>query len=452
MAQGLTLALGEFVSKLRLEQAPKEALPVIRTGFVDCVGCMIAGSVEDPPRILEKVLAPAAGKSSLYLNGLKVTTPEAAWINGVAAHALDFDDVSLRGHPSTVLVPAILAEAEALGSTGAQMAAAYLAGYEVWAELVRRDPDQHHSKGWHPTGIFGAIGAAAACASLRKLSPEKAAQAIAIGASQSSGLMANFGTMTKPFHAGRAAHSGVIAARLAEQGFTASTDALEHPQGYLAAVSPAGRADRSAPVEAGKDWKILVSGLGVKKYPLCYCTHRALDGILDMLKENPLKALDIKSIAVSTSRRDATILRNKQPQTGLEAKFSMQFAMASSVVAGRAGLKELTDEFVRRREIQELMPRVTVIADDRDGGPDGHALYDQITIETADGRTLVSPEIKQIRGGATSPLSAEDLWSKFEECCAVANPQLKSRPIFDAFMSIERQPGFEALAGTRRAA
>jgi 2-methylcitrate dehydratase PrpD len=449
MAEGLTLALGEFVSKVKLEDAPKEALPVVRTGFVDCVGCMIAGSVEDPPRILEKVLQPGPGKSSLYLTGLKVTTPEAAWINGTAAHALDFDDVSLRGHPSTVLVPAILAEAEALGSSGAEMAAAYLAGYETWAELVFRDPDQHHSKGWHPTGIFGSIGAAAACASLRKLSPEKAAQAIALGASQSSGLMANFGTMTKPFHAGRSAHSGVIAARLAEQGFTASTDAIEHAQGFLAAVSPAGKVDRNRPVEVGKDWKILLSGLGVKKYPLCYCTHRALDGILDMLKENPLKALDIKSIAVSTSRRDATILRNKQPQTGLEAKFSMQFAMATSVVAGRAGLKELTDDFVRRNDIQELMPRVTVIPDDRDGGLDGHALYDQITIETTDGRTLVSPEINQIRGGATSPLSSDDLWSKFEECCAVANPQLKSRPIFDAFMNIERQPSVSSLSGIR---
>ena len=134
--------------------------------------------------------------------GRRIPAPEAAWINGAAAHALDYDDVALRGHPSAVLVPAILAEAESLKATGAQMATAYAAGYEVWADLQRRDPDQHHEKGWHPTGIFGAIGAAAACASLRGLDPETATQAIALGASQSAGLVSNFGTMTKPFHAG----------------------------------------------------------------------------------------------------------------------------------------------------------------------------------------------------------------------------------------------------------
>jgi 2-methylcitrate dehydratase PrpD len=106
---------------------------------------------------LHKVLAPPPGAASLYLSGPRVPAPEAAWINGTAAHALDYDDVSLRGHPSTVLVPAILAEAEVLGASGAQMATAYVAGYEVWAELAGRDPDQHHQKGWHPTGIFGAI-------------------------------------------------------------------------------------------------------------------------------------------------------------------------------------------------------------------------------------------------------------------------------------------------------
>lgn len=450
-SKGLTMALGAFVARVKIEDAPKGALPVIRTGFADCVGCMIAGSVEDPPKILHKVLTPAAGPSSLYLTGTRVTSPEAAWINGVAAHALDFDDVSLRGHPSTVLVPAILAEAEALGSTGAQMAAAYLAGYEVWAELVRREPDQHHAKGWHPTGIFGAIGAAAACASLRKLEPEKAAMAIAIGASQSAGLMANFGTMTKPFHAGRSAHSGVIAARLAEQGFTASLDALEHAQGYLGAVSPASRVDRDSPATVGKEWRILTNGLGVKKYPLCYCTHRALDGMLDLLRDQPLKAADIKQITVSTSKRDATILRNTRPQTGLEAKFSMQFAMATSVVARRAGLAELTDDFVQRRDVQELLPRVVVAPDERETA-DGHAPFDQITVETTDGRTIVTREITDIRGGAKSPLKSDELWAKFEDCCKVGNPKLGARPVFDALMSIEKQSGVAALSGVRRAA
>src|SRR5215510_14628538 len=325
MSEPLTRSLGTFVSNLRLSHIPADALEVVRTGFADSVATLIAGSVEDPPKILHATLAPPPGEATLYLVGPRVPAPEAAWINGTAAHALDYDDVALRGHPSTVLVPAILAEGESLGASGAQMATAYVAGYEVWADLERRDPAQHHEKGWHPTGIFGAIGAAAACASLRGLDADRATQAIALGASQSAGLMADFGIMTKPFHAGRAAHAGVLAARLAAAGFTASPDALEHPQGFLAAVSPRGEVDRASSSGAGRDWRILTLGLSVKKYPLCYCTHRALDGVLDLLAEQPVAAGDVKSVVVSTSRRNSTILRNSRPQTGLEAKFSMQF-------------------------------------------------------------------------------------------------------------------------------
>ena len=364
-SEGLTRSLGTFVSELRLADIPTDALAVVHTGFADCVGTMIAGSIEDPPRILLKALAPPAGDASLYLVGPRVPAPEAAWINGTAAHALDYDDVALRGHPSTVLVPAILAEGESLGATGAQLATAYVAGYEVWADLQRRDPEQHHEKGWHPTGIFGAIAAAAACASLRGLDAEKATQAIALGASQSAGLVANFGTMTKPFHAGRAAHAGVISARLAAAGFTSSPDALEHPLGFLAATSPKGNVDRTSPTQAGRDWNILTLGLSVKKYPLCYCTHRAIDGALDLLREQKVGADNVRSITVSTSRRNATILRNSRPQTGLEAKFCMQFAMASSIVANRVGLRELTDDFVRRKDVQALIPKVKVAPDDR---------------------------------------------------------------------------------------
>jgi 2-methylcitrate dehydratase PrpD len=239
-------SLGDFVSKLRLSDIPTDALRVVHTGFADCVGTMIAGSIEDPPKLLEKALSPPAGDASLYLVGRRIPAPEAAWINGAAAHALDYDDVALRGHRS-VLVPAILAEAESLKATGAQMATAYAAGYEVWADLQRRDPDQHHEKGWHPTGIFGAIGAAAACASLRGLDPETATQAIALGASQSAGLVSNFGTMTKPFHAGKSAHAGIIAARLAAAGFVLA-DALEH-RWASSPPSPKGNVDRTSPAQ-----------------------------------------------------------------------------------------------------------------------------------------------------------------------------------------------------------
>jgi 2-methylcitrate dehydratase PrpD len=453
MSEALTRSLGTFVSGLRLDAIPSDALGVVRTGFADSVATLIAGSVEEAPAILYKTLAPPPGDATLFLAGPRVPAPEAAWINGTAAHALDYDDVALRGHPSTVLVPAILAEGEALGSTGAELATAYVAGYEVWADLQRRDPAQHHEKGWHPTGIFGAIAAAAACASLRKLDADRATQAIALGASQSAGLVANFGTMTKPFHAGRAAHAGVISARLAAAGFSSSPDALEHPLGFLAATSPKGTVDRTSPTQAGREWNILTLGLSVKKYPLCYCTHRAIDGALDLLRSKQVGADTVKTITVSTSRRNTTILRNSRPQTGLEAKFSMQFAMASSIVANRVGLRELTDAFVQRSDIQGLMPKVVVAPDDRvDPKRTGNAPYDQVVIETTDGRRLESARVTDERGSPQLPLSREELWAKFKDCFAVGNPKLDAEAAFEALMSVERRQGVGALAAMRKAA
>jgi 2-methylcitrate dehydratase PrpD len=453
MSEGLTRSLATFVAELELAAIPPGALTVVHTGFADCVATMIVGSSEDPPRILLNALAPPPGDASLYLTGRRVPAPEAAWINGTAAHALDYDDVALRGHPSTVLVPAILAEAESLGASGAQMAAAYVAGYEVWAELAGRDPAQHHQKGWHPTGIFGPVGAAAACASLRGLDAGKTAHAIALGASHSAGLVANFGTMTKPYHAGRAAHAGVMAARLASAGFTASPDALEHPLGFLAAVSPKGTADRQSPARVGREWQVLKQGLSVKKYPLCYCTHRAIDGVLDMLAVQPVTPDNVESIRVSTSRRNVAVLRNSRPQTGLEAKFSMQFAMASSLVAGRVGLGELTNDFVQRPDVQALMPKVAVEPDDReDPARPGAAPYDVVVIETRDGSKLESARVTLERGSPEIPLTTDELWTKFASCLVAGNPELAARAVFDALMSLERQPNVAALRGLGRAA
>ena len=173
--------------------------------------------------------------------------------------------------------------------------------------------------------------------------------------------MSNFGTMTKPFHAGHAAHAGIMAARLAEAGFTANTDALEHPQGFLHAISPTGTEDRTSEAQAGEDWAILTQGLGIKKYPTCYCTHRAIDCMLDLVNGSPIKADDVKKITVNFSDYFATVLRNHQPDTGLAAKFSIEFAMASGIIAQRVGLRELTDGFVQRPDIQALMRKVEIV-------------------------------------------------------------------------------------------
>src|SRR5262249_11106810 len=211
MADPLTSSLGAFIADLTLARIPPAALDVVHTGMADCVATMIAGSIEDAPQILYRTLEPPAGGASLYLTGPRVPAPEAALINGTAAPAVDFGDVALRGHPSPVLVPAILAEGEVIKASGAQLALAYVAGYEVWAELAGRDPMHHHQKGWHPTGIFGPIGAAAACAALRGLDRGKAAVAVAPGAFHNAGPMGELCTSAKPDHGRLAAPAGARA-------------------------------------------------------------------------------------------------------------------------------------------------------------------------------------------------------------------------------------------------
>jgi 2-methylcitrate dehydratase PrpD len=433
----LTKDLGQFIADLSPNRLPEEAVRVARMGIIDCIGTMIAGRKEDCVRIMREVLAPADGPATITFGPGKGPAPEVAWINGTAAHALDYDDVGLRGHPSTVLVPAILAEAETLGSSGADIIVAYIAGYETWAELFRRDTGLLHKKGWHPTGLYGAVGAAAACASLRRLDADKAAQAIALGASQSSGLMANFGTMTKPFHAGKAAHAGIMAARLAEAGFTASTDALEHPQGFLSAISVEGHPDRSSDSVAGKEWAILSQGIGIKKYPTCYCTHRAIDCMLDLVAANPIKADEVSKVTVSISDYFATILRNHAPQTGLAAKFSMEFAMASGIVVQRVGLRELTDNFVQRPDIQRLMQRVEIVTTtEYDPELAGGALADSVRVELASGKTIAGEPVSRATGHASRPLSEAQLYDKFADCLDVGASDIPAGVLFKRLQSL----------------
>lgn len=434
----LTRHLGQFIADLSPNRLPNEAMRVARMGFIDCIGTMIAGRKEDCVRIMTEVLAPGDGPATLTFGPRKGPAPEAAWINGTAAHALDYDDVGLRGHPSTVLVPAILAEGEVLGSSGADMITAYVAGYEVWAELFRRDSGLLHQKGWHPTGLYGAVAAAAACAKLRKLDPEQAAIAIALGGSQAGGLMSNFGTMTKPFHAGKAAHAGIMAARLAEAGFTANTDALEHPQGFLHAISPTGTEDRTGPPKAGTEWAILTQGLGIKKYPTCYCTHRAIDCMLDLVNASPINADEVEKITVNISDYFATVLRNHEPDTGLAAKFSMEFAMASGIIAGRVGLRELTDEFVQRPDVQALMRKVE-IATTTEYDPDnaGASFHDSVVVELGDGRKMAGAPVARATGHASRPLTETQLYDKFADCLDVGGSEIPADVLFKRLSAIQ---------------
>ena len=431
---GLTSEVGTFVSSIGSAAIPPDAMPVVRSGFTDCVAVMVAGRREEVARIVARQSGAEVRDDRILLNG--IAAPEAALVYGTAAHALDYDDVALSGHPSAVLVPAILAEAADSGADGATMARAYVAGYEVWAELIGRDADQLHLKGWHPSAVLGTVAAAAAGAVIRKLDATQATHAVGIAASLAGGVAANFGSMTKPYQVGCAAQSGLTAARLAHAGLTASPDAIEHDLGLLRAISPNRNVDTTSPAALGRDWRILETGINIKLYPVCYGVHRSLDAMLGVVKGENLKADDIASVEVEMGEAQAAILRNHRPQLALDAKFSAEFAMAAAAVARRCGMSELDDQFVRRPDVQAFMPKVAVTPTQGTSADDAvFAPADRVRVTLRDNRQLASPPVSYPLGHFKNPIGTEALWGKFADC--INGAPIDARPLFDRLQRID---------------
>lgn len=439
---GLTRELGEFVARLQYVDLPLAAVRVARLGFVDCVGVMIAGSVEPVAEIVARTVLDGCEKaeSSLFFSERRAPAALAALINGSAAHALDYDDAG--GHRSAILVPTLLAEGEALGSSGQDMITAYVAAFEVWSELALREKGHLHERGWHPTGLYGAIASAAAASKLRGLDAERTSTALAIAASQASGIVANFGSMMKPFHAGNAARAGVFSARLAVNGMTASATAIEHDRGFLAAVSQHGDFDAKRPASTlGKKWLIETEGVSIKKFPTCYCTHRAIDGMLALAERNDLRADDVEEIDVSIGKTQKAILHADRPTTGLEGKFSIQFVMACALLERRVTLSELVDPVVQRPDVQELMKRVKVtLLTDYDAVMPQYSTYDQVKVRLKSGQVLEGERIERAKGHIARPLSEKEMFEKFSSCLDFGASPLNRRALFDALNQIERQP------------
>jgi 2-methylcitrate dehydratase PrpD len=432
---GLTAEIGAFLADMRRMPLPPETLEPVRAGFTDCIAVMIAGRDEPVSRIVAASVGAAVHSDRVLLDG--IAAPDAALSYGTAAHALDYDDTGLSGHPSAVLVPAILAEAVETGASGESMARAYIAGYEVWGELIGRDKDQHHLKGWHPSATFGTIAAAAASAVLRGFDANTAATAVGVSASMAGGIVANFGTMTKPFQVGRAAQSGLQAARLAEAGFTAAPDAFEHKLGFLRAISPNRDVDIESPALLGREWRILEHGVNIKLYPVCYGAHRILDAMVDVMRGNALAADDITAVEAEMGETQAAILRNQRPQSALDAKFSAQFAMAAAAIAGRCGLSEVSDDFVQRPDVQAFLPKVSVtpILEKSEAEP-AHSPFDRVRVTLRDNRAIASEPVVYPRGHFKNPVGADALWGKFADC--VDGAPLDAKRLFDRLQSVDR--------------
>ena len=336
------MTLGRFAVEAAPPTAARDAAA---RAVLDTIGVALAGAAEPAARAVQRVVTDSRGPCTILGLAVRASAGDAALANGTAAHALDYDDmcfVSLA-HPSGPLVAAALAAAEAAGASGRSLLDAYVVGFEIEARLGRAMNPRHYQRGWHCTSTLGTIGAAAAAARLLGLDGSACGHALAIAASEASGLKENFGTMVKPLHAGLAARNGILAAQLARCGMTASEAAIEGPQGFLAAMDSERASLSECAADLGSRWEIVETGVTVKLYPSCAGTHPTLDALLDLRCRERFDAADVESIVIGVDAIVPTILIHERPATGLEAKFSMPFCAAAAIVDGRVGIETFDD-------------------------------------------------------------------------------------------------------------
>jgi 2-methylcitrate dehydratase PrpD len=409
-------AVTSFVVETAISEEARQRASI---AFIDTCGVMLAGAGEPAARIAQS-LAAEEGVGDCRVVGTSITTSPAlaAFANGVAAHALDYDDmcfVSLA-HPSCVLVPALLAAGEITGANARTLLDAYVVGFEIECRLgLVMNPRHYHQRGWHCTSSIGTLGAAAAVARVLGLDLVSASHALGIAASSACGLKENLGSMVKPLHAGMAARNGVTAAQLARRGFTASPHAIDGPQGYLAAMDSERPASSLMDVLADLNarWEIIDTGITVKLYPSCAATHPPLDILLDLLRQHRFSDTEIESIEVDVDTMTPRLLIHDRPATGLEAKFSMPFCAAAAVVFGAPTVDTFDVARIGDPRVQQLMARVTLR---------GNAAFDaaqplsqaRVTVRLRDGRVLAG----QADGARGYPgrLTDEELNTKFLGC------------------------------------
>lgn len=366
-ATGLTRLLARTALSYSTTTLPQDALTVAKQCVLDWFAVTLAGSREDAAVMLAAELtSPVSGPCSVIGQTARLSIHDAALANGTASHALDFDDVNrmMSGHPTVAVFPAVLAVAEAEGRSGHDAIVAFVGGYEIACIVGAQVSPSHYVGGFHATGTVGAIGAAAAAGLLMNLDEERMEHALGLAATQSAGLKAMFGSMAKPFHAGKAAANGVLAARLAARGFTAQRGALEADQGFVSALSM--EAPR-APVipDAGTE---IVNTL-FKYHAACYLTHSTIDALTILRDSLQFSQDDVAAVDVHVAPGHLTVCNIADPSCGLEAKFSLRHAAALAICQrDSSALATFADEPSRDPEIARVRQCVTVTGDMPAGG------------------------------------------------------------------------------------
>jgi 2-methylcitrate dehydratase PrpD len=415
----LTQRLAAFIVETPSSDVPAAVLDAARDALIDTLGVGIVGSTEEVGEIALRYVAGLGAKREASVWGTHVATTmaEAAFVNGILGHALDFDDVhaSVHGHPSTTMIPVAIAVGEATGASGLDLLAAYAVGLDVSGKLGIALGSGHYQRGWHSTATAGIFGSTAVAARLLGLDVAQTRHALGLAASQASGLLKNFGTMTKPFHAGHAARCAVQSALLAKAGFTADTEIFDGKDSFLKTYGEKDVQPLEPLVERlGNPWEAVDPGLSFKRWPCCYCNHRPVGALLAMIPQHGIRASEVQGVEIGFPPGSDTALIHTNPQTGLEGKFSIEYVAAATLLDGKVGIDTFTDVMVQRPEVRALMQKVKRYRIDDGKMYSGAVGYNDVLVRTSKGEHKMRED--RAPGSSAWPLSASERDEKFLDC------------------------------------
>jgi 2-methylcitrate dehydratase PrpD len=443
--------LAAYATAESFDTLPPAAVHAARLAILDTLGVTLAGAVEDTAVRARALVAHrrSAREATILGTGLRGCVEDAAFANGVAAHALDYDDVqaSLSGHPSAPILCPALAVAERAGASGQALVTAFVVGVEIESKIGRAINPAHYEVGWHATATCGVFGAAAAAARLLGLTTERTAHALAIAASMASGIKANFGTDGKPLHVGHASRCGVEAALLAQAGFTGNPEALEHADGFGSTHGGGAKPQwDQTTLDLGAPHEIVNPGIGVKRFPACASTHQSLDATLALMQEHAIAPAAVESIECGVYYLAPHQLIHDRAQTGLQGKFSMPYCVSVALLDGTVGLAQFADERVRRADVQAFMPRVRMFVHPeqttRECLP---TRFSEVTITLANG-TKLRRRVSHAKGQPQNPLTMAELEVKFRDCAARVLPAERIEQALATVRALEGVPDVAALA------
>ncbi|HSQ05193.1 MAG TPA: MmgE/PrpD family protein [Burkholderiales bacterium] len=428
---GLTETIAHFIHEKSLADCPEAAIDKAKKVIADTFAVILSGAGSEVAPPLLRYLKDSGEEGSAPVLGTgESTSPEmAALINGTFGHALDFDDVlsMMPAHPSAVILPALCADLARHPLDGRGLIEAQVMGIEAGGKIGLGMTVGHYHRGFHGTGTLAIFCAVAALAKAYGLDIAATRTAFGIAGSMASGLRRNFGTMTKPLHTGWASRSALAAVRLAVSGFTAAPDVLEAKSGFFAAYG-VDKSDPRVTAEAlGKPWIIVDPGIALKKFPCCYASHRGMDGVLTLRARHRFNAEDVERLECRMPPGGMQVLTYPNPVTGLEAKFSLQYALAAGVLDGAYTLWSFTDEAVNRPAVRETLKRVAAFEDERSRGDDplfetrssGSRGFVEVEVTLRNG-TRDCVRIDKAPGHPSRELNWDDLREKFHDCARQA--------------------------------